>query len=233
MSARIAVIGRPLAHGDLSMSRLLPSVIIALLPVMTALSETAQAQPNRVAVAPAARADDGLRPGDAIRLRIWREPDLSGDFTIDENGVVTLPKIGPMRAAGEPVDSLKRSLLEQYRVYLNEPSIEVVPLRRIQVAGAVRVPGLFTIDPTMTVADVVALAGGVTPDGQFDRVMLVRAGRTVTERLPPETRAVQLALQSGDELFVPERSWLRNPNVVIGAVSAAASLIWALSRFNP
>lgn len=215
------------------MSQTLASVVIALLPAIMPVSGTVQAQPDRVAVAPAAHADDALRPGDAIRLRIWREPDLSGDFTIDENGVVTLPKIGPMRAIGEPVDSLKRSLLEQYRVYLNEPSIEVVPLRRIQVAGAVRVPGLFTIDPTMTVADVVALAGGVTPDGQFDHVMLVRAGRPVNARLSPETRAVQLALQSGDELFVPERSWLRNPNVIIGAVSAAASLIWALSRFNP
>ena len=44
-----------------------------------------------------------LRSGDALRLRIWREPDLSGDFTIDDDGVVTLPKIGRVQAAGEPI----------------------------------------------------------------------------------------------------------------------------------
>src|ERR1700677_767450 len=48
-----------------------------------------------------------LLPGDIVRLRIWREPDLSGDFPVDERGTVVFPKIGPTAVAAMTTDSLK------------------------------------------------------------------------------------------------------------------------------
>jgi polysaccharide biosynthesis/export protein VpsN len=198
-------------------------------------SATAQ-RPNQAgAAAPsAAQGADALRPGDVVRLRIWREPELSGDFTIDEAGVVTLPKVGPVQATDQPVDSLKARLLRAYRVYLTQPSIEVIPLRRIQVAGAVRNPGLYTVDPTMTIADVITLAGGATPQGRRDRVILVRGAVPTKSQLSLDARSTQWPLRSGDQLVVPERSWIgRNPGVVIGAVSATASVIYAIARLRP
>src|SRR6266704_165227 len=41
-----------------------------------------------------------IRPGDVVRLRIWREPDLSGEFTVDETGTVVLPKLGAVTITG-------------------------------------------------------------------------------------------------------------------------------------
>jgi protein involved in polysaccharide export with SLBB domain len=185
------------------------------------------------AAASAADAADALRPGDVVRLRIWREPDLSGDFTIDAAGVVTLPKVGPVQATGESVDGLKTKLLKAYQVYLNQPSIEVIPLRRIQVAGAVRNPGLYTVDPTMRIADVIALAGGAAPHGRRDRVVLVRGSVPMHSRLSPDERFAQVPLRSGDQLLVPERSWIsRNPGVVVGVLSATASVMYAVARLR-
>jgi polysaccharide export outer membrane protein len=199
-------------------------------------SEGAAAQqPNQAAAAPAAAAQlpDVLRPGDAVRLRVWREPDLSGDFVIDASGIVTLPKVGRFEATSEPVDSLKARLLTAYQRYLKQPSIEVIPLRRIQVAGAVRTPGLYTVDPTMTIADIVALAGGVTPQGRHDRVVLRRGAVTVASRVSADGGPLRAPLRSGDEVFVPERRLIsRSPGVVVGAVSATASMIWAISRLR-
>lgn len=209
---------------------------LVLLPMVAALlpiggSAAQQAAHDGVTAGSAARAADVLRPGDVVRLRIWREPDLSGDFLIDEHGVVTLPRVGPVRAVDQPVDSLKSRLFRAYQVYVSQPSIEVTPLRRVQVTGAVRTPGLYTVDPTMTVADAIALAGGVTPAGRRDRVVLVRGARSIDARLLPQTGDGRSPLRSGDELFVPERSWFsRNPGVVIAAISATASLIWATRR---
>lgn len=130
------------------------------------------------------------------------------------------------------IDSLRVRLREAYHVYLHEPSIEVTPLRRIRVVGAVRNPGLYTVDPTMSVADALALAGGATPQGRRDRVLLVRGGTTIDARSGPG-EGPDVSLRSGDQLVVPEHGWFsRNSRVVIGAVSAAASMIWAISRLR-
>lgn len=176
---------------------------------------------------------DPLRPGDVVRLRIWREPDLSGDFPVDENGVVMLPKLGPTQVTHEPIDRLRAQLVRAYQAYLRDPSIEIIPMRRIPVTGAVRNPGLYTVDPTMTVADALALAGGATPQGKRDRVLLIRGEMSIDTRLSPSEGQTLSPLRSGDQLFVPERSWIsRNPGVVIGAVSATASIIWAIARLQ-
>jgi protein involved in polysaccharide export with SLBB domain len=176
---------------------------------------------------------DPLRPGDVVRVRIWRETDLSGDFLVDENGVVMLPKLGPTQVTHEPIDRLRAQLMQAYQMYLHDSSIEIIPMRRIRVTGAVRNPGLYTVDPTVTVADALALAGGATPQGKRDRVLLIRGEMSIDARLSPSEDRTLSPLRSGDQLFVPERSWIsRNPRLVIGAVSATASMIWAVSRLQ-
>lgn len=170
-----------------------------------------------------------LHPGDIIRLRIWREPDLSGDFAVDEMGIVTFPKLGPMRVVRESSESLKSRLVAGYQEFLRNPSVDVILLKRVNVLGAVRNPGLYPVDPTMTIADAVALAGGATPDGNRRRIELLRGGAQLDVRLTDQTRIADLPLRSGDQIFVPERSWIaRNPGVVAASLSAATSLIIAL-----
>jgi protein involved in polysaccharide export with SLBB domain len=179
---------------------------------------------------PVVYAADNLRPGDILRLRIWREPDLSGDFPVDTRGMTVLPKLGKFDAASVPPDSLEPRLVGAYSEYLNNPSIEVIPLRRISVLGAVQKPGVYPVDPTMTVADVVALAGGAAPDGRRDRVELRRGEERVVANLKQGSRVADWPIRSGDQLYVPQRSWLsRNAGVVVGLVGAAASITIALT----
>ena len=172
-----------------------------------------------------------LKPGDVIRLRIYREPDLSGEFMVNEHGEVTLPRLGPRSVIGQPIDSVRASVIRGYAEYLRDATIELTPLYRVRVTGAVRSPGIFTIDPTMSVADAVGLAGGVSTQGREGRVVLLRDGRPVANALSPGLRLVELALRSGDELNVPERAWIsRNAGLAIGALSATASILWAIRR---
>ncbi|HYW05479.1 MAG TPA: SLBB domain-containing protein [Longimicrobium sp.] len=183
------------------------------------------------AAQPDSRGFDTLRPGDLIRLRIWREPDLSGDFPVNENGAAILPRIGRVQVLDEPTARLQARVIAAYEEFLQHSSIEVVFLRRVQVLGAVRTPGLYPVDPTMTVADAVALAGGATGEGDPRRVELIRGGRRVDVQLSADTRMASSAIQSGDQLFVPERSWLRrNTGLIIGSATGALSLLIALIR---
>jgi len=166
-----------------------------------------------------------------VRLKIWREPDLSGDYRVDENGVAIFPKIGPLPVSRLSTDSLKSLLVAKYTLYLQNPSVEVTFLRRINVLGEVRSPGLYDVDPTMTVADVVAMAGGVTPDGNSKKIELLRHGQGGSTRISNQSRLADSPLRSGDQLRVPQRSWLsRNGGVVAAGITAAAIIATAAIR---
>ncbi|HEU0299529.1 MAG TPA: polysaccharide biosynthesis/export family protein, partial [Longimicrobium sp.] len=81
--------------------------VFSLLP----LAALAQAPPAAADAPAAASARDTLLPGDLVRLRVWREPDLSGDFAVDETGTVVLPRLGPTRVRGVPAGELRERIV--------------------------------------------------------------------------------------------------------------------------
>lgn len=199
-------------------------MVVALLSWVS-IQAPAQSLPGQ----PSRSASPTIMPGDLVRLQIWREPDLSGQFPVDQTGTVTFPKIGPLRVTDETAESLKARLVAAFQEVLRNPSIEVVHLRRVNVLGAVRTPGLYPVDPTMTIADAVALAGGATPEGNRGEIELLRGGERIAVKLADVVRIADLPLRSGDQLFVPERSWIvRNPGVLAATLSATVSLIIAV-----
>jgi protein involved in polysaccharide export with SLBB domain len=177
---------------------------------------------------PTAAVSGSPQPGDLIRVKVWREPDLSGDFRVDDKGSVTLPKIGALYVGNMSPDSLRRALTSAYAPDLKNPVIDITLLRRVQVVGSVAKPGLYDADATMTVSDVVALAGGATADGISDRVELRRQGARVAAALAGQERIASTPIRSGDQLFVPQRSWMsRNAGVVVGAAISTVGIIAA------
>jgi protein involved in polysaccharide export with SLBB domain len=170
-----------------------------------------------------------LQPGDRVRLKVWREPDLSGDLDVDEDGIVVFPKLGRVNVQQISTDSLKAMLIVLYAESLRNPSVEVTVLRRVNVLGSVRNPGLYYVDPTTTVADVLAMAGGVSPDGKQGKFELIRGGKRLPIELSQDSRLADSPMQPGDQLWVPERSWLsRNGTVVAAAVTSMAIILTAV-----
>ena len=165
-----------------------------------------------------------LAPGDMIRLRFWQEPALSGDFPVDERGLVTLPVLGLRQVTLWPADQVKGQLIRDYSLQLRDQPAQVTMLRRVRVLGAVRNPGLFHVDPTMALGDVVALAGGPTPDAKEGQLRLYRNGRLLRARL--DGTSTVIGLRSGDQIVVPRRPWIeRNAAVVIGAALSAIAIL--------
>lgn len=167
-----------------------------------------------------------LQPGDAIRVRLSREPDQSGQFTVDESGAVGLPFLGARHVGGLRPDSLRRSLVSEYEARLKNQTIEVRLMRRVRVLGEVNEPGLYHVDATMSLADVVARAGGTTSDGELEEVRILRGGTEVNTNVRSQAGAFE-RLRSGDQVYVPRRSWLaRHSGVVVsGAISMVGFLI--------
>jgi protein involved in polysaccharide export with SLBB domain len=172
-----------------------------------------------------------LRPGDLVRLRVWREPDLSGEFPVDEAGVAVLPGLGPLEVASAPAEQVKARIVQKLGAFLTHASVEVAFLRRVQVAGAVQKPGLYHVDPTMTISDALALAGGVLPSGRPDRVEIIREGQKLPGSVSGRIPISRSLIRSGDQLYVPERGWVsRNTATILAGLSAVTAIVYAVTR---
>jgi protein involved in polysaccharide export with SLBB domain len=205
---------------ELRLTRLGLSPLVALIIGLAACGGNPPPSSGPSAAPPA------LQPGDAIRVRVWREGDLSGEFQVDQRGVVTLPLLGDREVTGMHPDSLRDRLVAEYREYLQNPSVEVTLLRRISVLGEVRLPGLYALDGTMTLADAIARAGGLTPDGKQDDIRLLRDGIEIRTDLGTEFLVGSADLRSGDQIVVARKGWLaRNPGALVGSLIAAAAVI--------
>ena len=164
-----------------------------------------------------------LAPGDIIRITFWREADLGGDFAIDETGSVVLPVLGQWNVAGVASDELRTQLAEAYSGQLRNQDVQIMFLHRVSILGAVENPGLYHVDATMTIREAVALAGGVSEDGNKDELRIRRADSADYTLLNPSI-SMGAAVFSGDEILVPQRSWFSRNSVplITGALSATA-----------
>lgn len=172
-----------------------------------------------------------LAPGDLLKIEVWREDDLSGEFQVDEAGMVTLPLLGPRSVVGVPVQELRRALLADYHAQLRNPSIVITPLRRVYILGEVNEPGLLAVDPTITLAGVVALAGGASPQGDLRRIQIFRHGEMVRDKVAATSMLAAVDIHSGDQIFVGRRGWFeRNSTFLVSALLSVTSIIITLAR---
>lgn len=162
-----------------------------------------------------------LRPGDGIRLEIKDEPKLTGEFQIGEDGRVLLPLVGFVSVAGRPFQLVQDEIAQAYGRELVNPVMRVVPLQRVAVLGEVRVPGLYPLDPTHTISDALAAAGGLGPQASRGKISLVRNGEVIRARLEPGASGLDLAIRSGDQIIVGRRGWAaENTPILVGALAS-------------
>lgn len=162
-----------------------------------------------------------LRPGDQLQLEVRDEPAMAGAYVVDDAGRVLLPIIGLVAVGGRAFDEVRGEIETRYGRELQNREIRVIPVLRIPVMGEVFKPGVYPIDPTMRLGDVVALAGGLTPEANGSRIEVVRDGRVVTVAQQRDPMSLTVRLASGDQVVVARRSWLRsNSPALIGTASS-------------
>ena len=186
----------------------------------------AEAQTSPQAGPAAVGSAASLLPGDVIRILIWREEDLSGEFQVSGDGTVVLPLLGSRPVLGISMDRLRDQLTTEYDEYLVNPSVNVTLLRRITVLGEVRLPGNYLVDATVSVAQLIAQAQGVTPDGDINKLQLLRDGGVVRENLSSTVLLTEAGIRSGDQVTVGKRGWLsRNLTSMVGLLSIVSNVV--------
>ncbi len=161
-----------------------------------------------------------VNPGDVLRIEVFGRETLTGQFQVDELGNVNYPMLGAINTRGITVAELRDILRSGLENLFASPFVTITPLFRLAVLGDVRKPGLYTIDPTLTVLDVVALAGGPTSVGNLNKTRLIRAKmETTTDSLEAGSAAAdalqtlrgrtlqEMGVRSGDRIIIPRKKF--------------------------
>lgn len=158
---------------------------------------------------PSTRSEGVLQPGDVIRISVWPEATLGGEFPVEETGIVYLPVLGEVNVTGMTTSVLRAELRQRYRALYREAVVSVTPLYNVGVMGQVRSPGIYLITPTDGLFDVINRAGGFTPAANEERIRVVREGEVIQINALRALRSGQgldpLELRSGDQIIVDER----------------------------
>ncbi len=147
-----------------------------------------------------------LGVADKIRVTVFNEPSLSGDFLINADGSVSLPLIGNMAAAGSSAVELQAVLVARYgEGFLRDPhvGVEVLTYRPFYIYGQVSKPGEYPYSQGMSVLKAVALAQGFTYRANKKTPYVQRAGRDVKE----VAVTVDAPIQPGDVIRIADRNF--------------------------
>lgn len=169
------------------------------------------------ATKPAARASS-TPPGyliglaDVLRINVWKEPDLTLDVTVRQDGMITLPLLGDVQAAGRGPSQLAGSLVTELQRFIEHPRVTVSVVQatsaRVYVVGQMVRPGEFPLSGRMTVLKALALAGGFKEFAKPESIVIVREDQTVVpfnyKRIADGKDVSQnVLLAAGDTIVVP------------------------------
>jgi len=172
-----------------------------------------------------------LGPADKLKLTVFGESDLSGEFTIDGAGFIRLPLIGELRAAGFTSQQLEGAVANALsQGYLKAPrvAVEVSNYRPFYIIGAVNRPGRYPYVDQMSALNAVALAGGFNNQAVESVVFIRREGSNKEEEAPVDRTT---PIYPGDvikvhtTIFSDLTSWL-SPFSGAAASAATAAIVY-------
>ena len=146
-----------------------------------------------------------LAPGDKIRVTVFGEDRLSGEYQIDNAGSLSLPLAGTIQGAGLTKIELEQAITAQLKSqYLRNPkvTVDVVTFRPFYVLGEVQKPGEYPFRSGLNVLSAIAIAGGATYRAHTSKVMIQRSGSTEMTEYP---QSPTVLVMPGDVVRVPER----------------------------
>jgi len=166
-------------------------------------------------------------PEDAITITVLRHPELSGDFAIPPDGMVTLPEAGQVAMTGKTLPEIGAEVSKRLTATLRNPQVTVTlrapRQQRIYAIGAVANPGIFTMAPGWRITEALAAAGGIQGELADCSAALLRAAGGEQQAVDlagvlAGAQEANLALEPGDVLIITAAE--RLPIFVMGGVKS-------------
>ncbi len=156
-----------------------------------------------------------IGPEDLLEVVFWREKDLSGQVMVRPDGMVSLPLINDVQAAGLTPEQFRLKLLEAAGRYVENPSaaviVRTINSRKVYITGEVSKPGAYVLGGPMTVMQLITLAGSFSEYADTKNVSVVRleGGKSVRHKFNYKDFArgkgnqQDIQLKPGDTVIVP------------------------------
>ena len=185
--------------------------------------------PVRTSHAPSVEDSYQLGTGDKVRVIVFGEEDLGGEFTIDGNGRISLPLIGDLAASGQTASALEQQIGAKLADgYVNNPrvSVEITTYRPFYVIGEVNHPGEYAYVNGLSALNAIALAGGYTQRSKESTIYIRRNGNPDEEAVSADQMT---RIYPGDVIRVPLAPFW----AVMSVVSPLASAAYAGAQIAP
>jgi polysaccharide export outer membrane protein len=194
-------------------------------------SSSARADPpsQQTDFSPSAGEAYRLDTGDKVRVIVFGEDDLGGQFQIDDTGYIRLPLIGQLKAVGSSPRELETHIASALaNGYLNSPrvSVEVTDYRPFYIIGEVNKPGQYPYVNGMTALNAIALSGGYTVKASDSRIYVRRDGKKDEIELAADSTT---KIHPGDVVRVPPTGFWAAITYA-GPLSAIISTRWYLPQ---
>jgi len=152
-----------------------------------------------------------IGPEDQLRIRVWREPDVSGEVTVRPDGKITLPLIGDLQAAGRTPQALAQNVTERLSEFLNRPEVTVevraVRSKKYYITGQVNRTGAFPLTVPTTVLEALSGAGGFQQWAKRKKIVILRGNKrfkfNYNEVIEGKNLEQNIYLENGDHIIVP------------------------------
>src|SRR5215471_15538962 len=184
---------------------LLWSTALAVALLVSGCAGSTLSDVEQQAIVAASTAPAKLLPGDRIKIVVFGEDKLSGDYQVDQSGQISLPLAGTIKAQGLTQSELEQELAKKFRSqYLKSPKVTVTitTLRPYYMMGEVKSPGQFAYQSGLNVLTALAIAGGPTYRASRNTVEIQRLGETSMHEYPI---SASVPVLPGDVIKVPER----------------------------
>lgn len=193
------------------MTHLVRQISFALIAFATLLGggcATSILPPGAGLAEPGAVPDYLLGAGDRVRVTVFGEQELSGEFLVSSRGAVAMPLIGEVQAGGTTLDAftqtVQQKLVASDMVRDPKVSTDIITYRPFYILGEVATPGQYPYAIGLTVTKAVATAGGFTYRANSGTVFVTREGNTREQALPV---TASTWIGPGDTIRVAERTF--------------------------
>jgi polysaccharide biosynthesis/export protein len=163
-----------------------------------------------------AESSDAFRigPEDVIDVQVWKNDELSRVVPVRPDGMISLPLVNDIRAAGLTAVELRQAVTQRLSEFVPSPEVSVMVREvhsvKVAVLGAVRMPGHYEVKSAATVLELIARAQGLTEFADRGRIVVLRQNGTETTRIPFNYRKVaegseqdNFYVRPGDIIVVP------------------------------
>lgn len=180
------------------------SAALCCLLALVALTACASSAPRTITV-PDDRNEYVLGTGDTLRIVVYGQEGLSGEFKVDAAGNISFPLLNDVPAAGYTTSELEQDITHKLDPdYIVDPrvSIEVLAYRTVYVLGEVQAPGRYEYAPNMTAMQAIAAAGGYTYRANEDTAELTRHVKGAIKTFTVDQTTM---IKPGDTIVVKRR----------------------------